>query len=435
LVDCRSEWINYFVDGVVVGDGITLIEENAFYDCSSLKSVTISNTVESIGNYAFGGCSGLTEVVIPDSVESIGDAAFGGCSNLTSVTLGDKVNSSLKQPFLACPLLSSITVKEGNKYLSVVDDVLFDINGSTLLVYAAGKTDVSYTIPDGVVSISNYAFSASVRLNTVIIPDTVEIIGEYVFYKCDGLESITIPASVTSIGEGAFYDCGNLSSVFYLGSVSDSMQCTDAFLNCPGVENVCVPPDYDSGAFCSKNASPSDNCQPFQSMFNHCYEAVYINGNFVQQKRKNATEWENKTTGCVEYRCDDVNGGITLDICNSSDGISRKCVDDECIILEPSSSSSSSEPSSSWKPDSSSSKSQLVTSSSSSSSEKDGGVSVGLIIGIVAAVVVVAVAASIIGCFIWARTHRFKPIEAEVDIGDGYGGKVSQPVQVDMYAY
>ena len=70
---------------VTIGNSVTSIGGWAFMDCSSLASVTIGNSVTSIGGYAFSGCSSLTSVTIPDSVTSIGDWAFSGCSSLTSV--------------------------------------------------------------------------------------------------------------------------------------------------------------------------------------------------------------------------------------------------------------------------------------------------------------------------------------------------------------
>ena len=70
---------------VTIGSGVTSIGYNTFYGCSGLTSVTIGNGVTSIDTWAFRSCSSLTSVTIPNSVTSIGDSAFNGCSNLASI--------------------------------------------------------------------------------------------------------------------------------------------------------------------------------------------------------------------------------------------------------------------------------------------------------------------------------------------------------------
>ena len=80
------------IQTITIPDGITTIDELAFYNCSSLTSVTIPNSVSKIGDYAFGGCSGLTSVTIPNSVTDIGQGAFADCTNLEMITIGKNVN-------------------------------------------------------------------------------------------------------------------------------------------------------------------------------------------------------------------------------------------------------------------------------------------------------------------------------------------------------
>ena len=149
----------------------------AFYNCSMLTSVTIPDSVTSIGSYAFYNCSNLTSITIPDSVTSIGSSAFYDCSNLTSITIPDSVTSIESYAFQACSNLTSIT------------------------------------IPDSVTSIGSYAFYDCSGLTSVTIGNGVTSIGNYAFFYCSGLTSITIPDSVTSIGDYAFYNCSGLTSI------------------------------------------------------------------------------------------------------------------------------------------------------------------------------------------------------------------------------
>ena len=84
----------------------------AFYGCSGLASVTIPNSVTSIGDTAFSGCSGLASVNIPGSVTSIGACAFEECSGLTSVTIGNGVTSIGGMAFYGCSELTSVTIPD-----------------------------------------------------------------------------------------------------------------------------------------------------------------------------------------------------------------------------------------------------------------------------------------------------------------------------------
>ena len=93
---------------VTIGNSVTSIGERAFYECKGLTSVTIGNSVESIGKSAFSGCSGLTSVTIGNSVTSIGERAFYECKGLTSVTIGNSVKSIGEEAFRDCPELLDV---------------------------------------------------------------------------------------------------------------------------------------------------------------------------------------------------------------------------------------------------------------------------------------------------------------------------------------
>ena len=174
---------------------------------NSLTSITIPDSVTSIGNCSFRGCTGLTSITIPDSVTSIGDSAFSRCTGLTSIIIPDSV-TSIDGVFSGCTGLTSITIPDN--VTSIGYCTFSDCTGLT-----------SITIPDSVTSIGGYAFSGCTGLTSITIPDNVTTIGYCAFSGCTGLTNITIPDSVTSIDGSAFRGCTNLTIYCYQGSYAE----------------------------------------------------------------------------------------------------------------------------------------------------------------------------------------------------------------------
>ena len=197
------------ITSVIIEPGVTSIGLQAFYYCSNLTSITIPSGLTSIGEMAFFYCSALTSVTIPNSVISIGNFAFGSCTGLKSITIPSSVTSIENNVFQDCTGLTNITVDSSNPSFCSESGVLFNKDKTTLIYCPRGKTG-SYTIPDGVTAIEDYAFYYCSGLTSVTIPSSVTSIGVSSFQHCTGLTSITIPNSVTSIGEMAFRDCSKL---------------------------------------------------------------------------------------------------------------------------------------------------------------------------------------------------------------------------------
>ena len=228
------------VKAVVIPDSVTSIGRWAFGYCESLTSVTIPDSVTSIGSCAFYDCTGLTSITIPDSVTSIGNGAFYNCTGLTSVTIPDSVTSIGDEAFNNCTRLTSITVKEGNpNYSSDEYGVLFNKDKTLLIQYPIGNKRTSYTIPDSVTSIGDWAFAQCTSLTSVTIGNSVTSIGEAAFWLCTSLTSVTIGNSVTSIGSSAFWCCTGLTSITIPDSVTSIGDY--AFIYCTGLTRVTIP--------------------------------------------------------------------------------------------------------------------------------------------------------------------------------------------------
>ena len=203
------------IGGSINGYKVTSIGDYAFSDCTSLTNVTIGDSVTSIGDSAFYECDSLTSVTIPDSVTSIGDYAFDWCGSLTSVTIGNSVTSIGYGAFRECTSLTSILVDNDNTAYQSIDGNLYSKGGNTLIAYAIGKIEKSFTIPESVTSIGDYAFAWCRSLTSVTIPDSVTSIGDWAFRECTSLTSVTIGDSVTSIGNHAFRYSTSLTSVTF----------------------------------------------------------------------------------------------------------------------------------------------------------------------------------------------------------------------------
>ncbi|MCI6645489.1 MAG: leucine-rich repeat domain-containing protein [Bacteroidales bacterium] len=147
VFDCdESKRGNLIIPSAISYNGttysVTSIGEWAFYECSSLTSVTIPNGVTSIGGGAFSGCSGLTSVTIPNSVTSIGEGAFFECSGLTSVTIPNSVTSIGEDAFSYCSGLTSIVSKANVP--PELDAVVFPIPNSCNVIVPCGSLE-AYT--------------------------------------------------------------------------------------------------------------------------------------------------------------------------------------------------------------------------------------------------------------------------------------------------
>ena len=196
------------------------------------------------------------EVVIPKTiggyeVKWIGgeweDKAFQGCTGITSIVIPDSVISIDRSAFFGCTSLAEITVSPDNKNYSSVDGVLFNKDGSELIIYPKGNGRSAYTVPDGVTSISGSAFSGCTSLKEIVIPDSVTTIGSSAFEGCTSLSKVKLSNNLRIIQERTFYDCTSLAEIVIPDSVTEISGRIDteyyggAFIGCTSLAEIVIP--------------------------------------------------------------------------------------------------------------------------------------------------------------------------------------------------
>lgn len=195
------------VEQVVLPQGIKSIPFGAFSDCS-LKEITVPDSVETIERQAFEKCDLLKTVVLPDAVTDIPDFAFSGCSSLTGIRLGESTASIGQSAFEGCKKLQSV-----------------DISGVSSIgpnAFAGCAALESITLSDTLTELKTKVFSECSALSDVTLPDSLESIGDAAFYKCVALEKIYIPAGVAEIPKSAFLKSGLKEIYGYHGTGAET---------------------------------------------------------------------------------------------------------------------------------------------------------------------------------------------------------------------
>jgi len=205
-------------------DGITDIGSEAFFLCSSLKSVNIPAGVSTLKRDTFYSCS-FEEIIIPETVTSIENGVFSNCRFLEKITLPNSIAKISNSLFFCCESLKEIHFPTAVQEIGAL---------------AFAHTPItSITIPDGVTVIASQAFYNCTSLEEIALPNSIKRIDQFAFANCIKLKDINSPENLTDIGKGAFSNCYALTS-FTIPQSMLYMQ-EETFLNCSSLTDVTLP--------------------------------------------------------------------------------------------------------------------------------------------------------------------------------------------------
>lgn len=230
---------------VEFAEGIEMIPSFLFANAGGLKSISVPDSVKTIGTHAFSK-SGLEAISVPDTLETIGSGAFSLCSSLSTISIGNGEDvpigtlfpSGLRtigsSAFYDCPHITELNLPEG---LEVIGSDAFGNNPQIERVYIPSTLDqvdspfsLDQDLEEGSINfdiefsqetqkIINGLFTEALALKTINISDNIQIIGEEAF-SYSGVEEVSLPDSVTTICDDAFFHCESLRSIYIPASVT-----------------------------------------------------------------------------------------------------------------------------------------------------------------------------------------------------------------------
>ena len=187
---------------------VVSIRDAAFSGCVNLEEVSFDN-IEFIGIEAFKGC-GFRYLVLPEGLQTVGQRPFIDCASLESVTLPQSLAAPTQMMFAHCPNLREFNgAFASDDHRCLIGNLTYQGKAVFAFAPAGLGPDDTYIVPEGVASISSYAF-AGYDIGRVILPESLNTISTYAFYGCSSLKDVTIPANVDRIYVHAFENCTGL---------------------------------------------------------------------------------------------------------------------------------------------------------------------------------------------------------------------------------
>ena len=178
---------------VTIADGLTVIDDYAFYLCGALNKIVLPKTLNRIGYAAFANTA-LTQITLPSSIEIFDNSVFFQCSQLRDVVILEGMTYISNSAFSRCSALTNVTLPQS---LLIIDDFAFYICDNLSNI----------TLPGNLKKVGYAAFANCPSITQMILPSSLEVIGDRLFFECSALSSVTLPSGMTKIGESMFWRC------------------------------------------------------------------------------------------------------------------------------------------------------------------------------------------------------------------------------------
>ena len=232
---------------LLVMDGSTLIDIRY----TGIEELEIPDSVTCIGERALEGCSQLSAIDIPASVTKVEAMAFSGCSSLQTIRFHGDVDVDSSAFSADKGTIQEIQITSGMNAASIFSSHKASIRKASVML-SEHEDDIDFhgfsalesiTLPDGIISIGQSAFSGCSGLGSIAIPEGVTAIGSYAF-RNSGIESIKLPSTLESLGENAFELCSRLKSIEIPNGITAISNNT--FAGCSGLVSVVLPDEVTS---------------------------------------------------------------------------------------------------------------------------------------------------------------------------------------------
>ena len=223
----------YYLTKIQIPSSVTFLDDAAFFSCSNLKQAEILGPVTTLSQGLFADCQSLSSVTLPSGITTVEDYAFQNTA-LTSFTIPKSCSSFSNLAFFSTNSLQTLTVASGNSHYKVVNGILYNGAGTTLLLYTSCHPGTACQVPEGVTDIAEYAFSYS-SITSVTLPSSLKTIGDWAF-AASKLQTLTVPSNVANLGDGIVDECTSLKSLSVLSSAK-TLPYRTAFL-CTALEKV-----------------------------------------------------------------------------------------------------------------------------------------------------------------------------------------------------